>query len=281
LNIPPIEVRSLLRQYNLRPDKRLGQVFLTDNQSLRRIIRAAQISPEDHVLEIGPGVGSLTRHLAQVAKLVVAVELDTRLIPPLEKVIAPYANVRLINDDILRLDPTDLMVDDKYQVVANIPYYITSQLIRYILETKTKPKNIILTIQHEVAERICAEPNDMSLLSLSVQVYGQPKIPYIIPAKSFYPKPKVDSAVVRIDLYSEPLIPTKHLGNFFQLAKSGFSQKRKTLRNSISAGLAIKPEICVDMLQRAHIDPQRRAETLSINEWRLLTLEYNESIKSS
>lgn len=280
MNIPHLEIRSLLRQFNLRPDKRLGQVFLTDDQSLRRIIQAAQISPEDHVLEIGPGLGSLTRYLAQVAKLVVAVELDSRLIPPLEKVIAPYTNVRLINEDILKLNPTDLMADDNYQVVANIPYYITSQLIRHILETEKKPKNIILTIQHEVAVRICAEPGDMSLLALSVQVYGHPKIPYIIPANSFYPKPNVDSAVVRIDLYPEPLIPTMHLDDFFLLAKSGFSQKRKTLRNSLSNGLAIKPDTCSDLLHRAQIDPKRRAETLSIYEWRALTLEYNNSIKS-
>lgn len=280
MNIPSIDVRSILRQFNLRPDKRLGQVFLTDNQSLMRIIQAAQISPEDNVLEIGPGLGSLTRYLAHVAKLVVAVELDTRLIPPLEKVMTPYSNVRLINDDILNLDPSILMGDDNYQVVANIPYYITSQLIRHLLETKQRPKNIILTIQHEVAERICAGPGDMSLLALSVKVYGKPNIENIIPAKSFYPKPKVDSAVVRIDLYSEPLVPTENLNDFFLLAKSGFSQKRKTLRNSISSGLAIKPGTCADLLLRAQINPQRRAETLSINEWRMLTLEYQKFIES-
>lgn len=280
MKIHPLDVRNLLRQYNLRPDKRLGQVFLIDNRLLRRIIDVAEISSEDHVLEIGPGLGSLTRHIAQVAKRVVAIELDSRLIPPLEKVMAPYSNVHLINDDILNLDPTDLMIEDNYMVVANIPYYITSPVIRHLLETESTPKNIILTIQREVAERICAGPGEMSLLALSVQVYGLPKIQFIIPAASFYPKPKVDSAVVRIDLYSEPLIPKMHLNIFFLLAKSGFSQKRKTLRNSISAGLAIKPKSCAELLLRAQIDPQRRAETLSIDDWKRITLEYGNSIKS-
>lgn len=276
MNTAPLNIPGLLKQFGLRPDKRLGQVFLVDSRSLRRIVKAATVSSEDIVLEIGPGLGSLTRYLADEASEVITIELDPRLIPALEKVLESYSNVRVINDDILNLDPSDLMGESDYLVVANIPYYITSQLIRHLLETKKKPRIIVLTIQHEVAQRICAAAGNTSLLTLSVQVYGKPEITSIIPAKSFYPRPKVDSAVVRIEIYPEPLIPPDKLDVFFRLAKAGFSQKRKTLRNSISAGLAIDTKTAADLLRRAEIDPQRRAETLSIQEWSALTAIFDD-----
>jgi 16S rRNA (adenine1518-N6/adenine1519-N6)-dimethyltransferase len=269
-----LNVRDLLHQYDLHPNKRLGQVFLVDERSLKRIVDAAQLSPENNVLEIGPGLGSLTRHLARKTRLVVAVEIDVRLIPPLEQVLAPYPNVRIIQGDILSLDPSVILENEEYLVVANIPYYITSQVIRHLLENQNKPQRIVLTIQREVAERICAEPGKMSLLALSVQVYGQPMITSIIPAKAFYPKPKVDSAVVRVELFHDPLIPRDQLDAFFQLIKAGFSQKRKTLRNAISAGIGIEPNTAIEMLTGAKIDPGRRAETLSMHEWRTLTANY-------
>lgn len=274
MSILPINIRDLLRQYDLHPDKRLGQVFLVDNRSLKRIVDAAQISPQDNILEIGPGLGSLTQHLAQKARLVVAVEVDARLISPLEKALAVYPNIRIVQGDILKLDPSELLDKEEYLVVANIPYYITSLVIRHLLEAKIKPQKIVLTIQREVAERICAAPGDMSLLALSVQVFGQPLITHIIPAKAFYPQPKVDSAVVRIEPYPKPLIPNKQLDTFFMLAKAGFSQKRKTLRNSISAGLALDPKVTATIIGSANIDPGRRAETLSIEDWHELTKRY-------
>jgi len=163
-----------------------------------------------------------------------------------------------------------------YLVVANIPYYITSNVIRHLLEAECKPRLLVLTIQREVAERICSPQGDLSLLALSVQLYGTPRIAARIPAGAFYPAPKVDSSVLRIDLFPEPFIPEEEIGKFFRLAKAGFSQKRKTLRNSLSAGLAWKPERAVNLLLDNGIDPQRRAETLSLEEWRRLTQGYSD-----
>jgi 16S rRNA (adenine1518-N6/adenine1519-N6)-dimethyltransferase len=185
----------------------------------------------------------------------------------LKAVLAPYANVRLIHGDILKLSPQELVADKDYIVAANIPYNITSVLIRHLLESDPKPRRIVLTIQKEVAQRICAGPDDMSLLALSVQVYGRPRITARIPAGAFFPSPKVDSAVLCIDSYPSPLIKPDLLEIFFKLIKAGFRQKRKTLRNSISSGLHISPIEATDLLTHANIDPQRRAETLSIKEW--------------
>jgi 16S rRNA (adenine1518-N6/adenine1519-N6)-dimethyltransferase len=187
-------------------------------------------------------------------------------------VLAPYENVRLIHGDILELTPKDLIPEKEYIVVANIPYYITSALIRHLLENEPKPRRIVLTIQKEVARRICAGPGDMSLLALSVQIYGKPHVAASIPAEAFFPVPNVDSAVLVINIYPEPLIQGKRLETFFRLIKAGFSQKRKTLRNSLSSGLHISPTEATDLLTRAHIDPGRRAETLSIEEWEKLGL---------
>ena len=269
-DIPPLNASFLLKKYGLRPHKGLGQNFLQDPIALEKIIAAAEIQPTDTVLEIGPGLGSLTRYLAAAAREVVAVELDQHLLPPLKAVLTPYPNVRLIHGDILELSPDDLIQEQDYLVVANIPYYITSAAIRHLLESKHKPRRIVLTIQKEVAKRICENPGDMSLMALSVQVYGKPRIVAQIPAGAFFPAPNVDSAVLVIDIYPSPLIPNEYLDRFFKLIKAGFSQKRKTLRNSLSAGLSILPANAADLLERAGIDPQRRAETLSIEEWQRL-----------
>jgi 16S rRNA (adenine1518-N6/adenine1519-N6)-dimethyltransferase len=201
---------------------------------------------------------------------VIAVELDENLIPPLKAVLSPYQNVQIIHGDILKLSPNDLIAESKYLVVANIPYYITSAVIRHLLESESKPRRIVLTIQKEVAQRICAKPGDMSLLALSVQVYGKPRIAAHIPAEAFFPAPKVDSAVLVIDIDPSPLIKEELLDSFFKLVKAGFSQKRKTLRNSLSSGLHISTASAAELLTRANIDPQRRAETLSIEEWERL-----------
>ncbi len=277
MSLPPLNVPELLRQYGLRPDKSLGQNFLVDPAALARVVEAAQVGPDQAVLEIGPGLGSLTRLLAVQAQRVVAVELDSRLIPVLEAVLAPFSNVQVVQGDILAVDLNRLMLSSPeaqsppYQVVANIPYYITSAVIRHLLEAPCQPERAVLTVQSEVAERLCASPGDLSLLALSVQVYGAPHLAGRIPAGSFYPAPQVDSAIVRIDLYPQPVIPVDHLKTFFRLAKAGFSQKRKNLRNSISGGMGWTQEQAVERLQAAGIDPRRRAETLTLEEWRALT----------
>jgi 16S rRNA (adenine1518-N6/adenine1519-N6)-dimethyltransferase len=261
----PLNIPALLRQYGLRPHKGLGQNFLQDESALQEIVSVADLKPDDAVLEIGPGLGSLTRYLALAARSVTAVELDRNLFPALKKILAPYKNVRLVQGDILDLDPAELMDAPDYVVVANIPYYITSAVIRHLLESDPRPRRIVLTVQKEVAARICALPGDLSLLALSVQVYGQPSIAAHIPAEAFHPAPKVDSAVVKIEIYAEPVIPSARLETFFRLAKAGFGQKRKTLRNSLGALLG--REGAESLLAAAGIDPMRRAETLSLEEW--------------
>jgi 16S rRNA (adenine1518-N6/adenine1519-N6)-dimethyltransferase len=269
--IAPLNASALLKRHGLRADKSLGQNFLQDPFALEKIVAAAQIQPTDTVLEIGPGLGSLTRYLAAAAKEVIAVELDQNLLAPLQAVLVPYRNVRVIQGDILELSPAELIDTADYLVVANIPYYITSAVIRRLLESPHKPRRIILTIQKEVADRICARPGDMSLLSLSVQIYGQPQVEARIPAQAFFPAPKVDSAVLRIEIYSAPRIGPELQNTFFKLIKAGFSQKRKTLRNALSTGLHISPPAAEEMLRKAGIDAKRRAETLSIEEWQRLS----------
>jgi len=271
---PVFNVPDLLRRYGLRPDKSLGQNFLIDEVALLRVVDAAGIEGGDDVLEIGPGLGGLTRHLAGRARQVVAVELDGDLLPPLREVLASHPNVRLVHGDILALDPAEWMTSPGYLVVANIPYYITSALIRHLLEARIRPRRLVLTVQREVAERITAAPGEMSLLALSVQLYGRPRVVAHIPAGAFYPAPKVDSAIIRTDLYPAPIIPDAHIPGFFRLAKAGFSQKRKTLRNALSAGLACEPAQAEQLLRAAGIDPQRRAETLSLEEWGHLVTVY-------
>ena len=257
-SIPPLDASAVLKRFNLRADKSLGQNFLQDSSALEKIALAAEIQRDDCVLEIGPGLGSLTRYLAVSAQKVTAVELDPDLLAPLRAVLKPYQNVHVIHGDILELSISEIIDQPDYLVVANIPYNITSAIIRHLLESDPKPRRVVLTIQKEVAERICARPGDLSLLALSVQVYGAPSIAAKIPANSFHPAPKVDSAILRIDIHKEPLIPVELLDIFFKLIKAGFAQKRKTLRNSLSAGLHISPQNAEILLTSAGIDLLRR-----------------------
>ncbi len=280
MSLSKLDVPRLLRQYGLHPKKSLGQNFLLDETALEQVIAAASITSQDVILEIGAGLGSLTRYLAITAREVVAVEIDASLIPALTQVVAQYSNVRVVQGDILALDPTQLVSQPSYLVVANIPYYITSALIRHLLESDPPPTRLVLTVQEQVAERICAAPGDMSLLALSVQVYGQPSIVTRIPAGAFYPPPNVNSAVLLVNLFPTPLIPPDQLDLFFHLIRAGFSQKRKTLRNAISAGLHLPPSSVEVLLKGANIDPKRRAETLSLPEWRQLTAHYRSQLSS-
>jgi 16S rRNA (adenine1518-N6/adenine1519-N6)-dimethyltransferase len=277
----PLNVRNLLREYDLSPRKSLGQNFLVDHGALEKVVDAAEIEPIDVVLEIGAGLGSLTRFLSAAARKVVAVELDSKLIPILETVLGSEGNVELVYGDILKLDPTRLISVDQYLVVANIPYYITSAIFRHLLAAKRKPRRIVMTIQKEVAQRICAEPGDMSLLALSVQVFGKARIVAKISAGSFYPAPNVDSAVIRVDLYPNPLVDESKLDTFFQLIRAGFGQKRKMLRKSLAAGLSLPVAVAEEMLIKNDIDPTRRAETLDLEEWGKLTEHYYQLVARS
>jgi len=268
-------ISAILNKHGLLPDKSLGQNFLTDPNILEKITSIAGVTEKDTVLEIGAGLGHLTAQLARSAKQVAAVELDERFIPVLEENLAEYKNIRIIQGDILSLNPQDLVQQNNYLVVANIPYYITSRIIRNLLESELKPTRIILTIQHEVAQRICARTGKMSLLSLSVLMYGEPSLEMRIPAGAFFPPPKVDSAVVLVKLYPEPLLKGDMRAKFFEIIKAGFLHKRKTLRNSLSKGLAWAPSQAEKFLVEAGIDPQRRAETISMDEWIELTRNYD------
>ena len=238
------------------------------------IVTAAEVNSKDVVLEIGAGPGNLTRWLALYAKKVMAVEMDHAIIPLLREVVGQKSNIQIIAGDILQINPQTLVGEDKYIVVANIPYYITSALFRHLLEGPVKPEKMVLTIQREVAARICASDGDLSLLALSVQVYGSPQLLMEIPAHAFYPIPKVDSALLKVDLYPQPLIPMENLNAFFKLCKAGFSQKRKMLHNSLSSGLGWGQEKTAKLVREAGIDPQRRAQTLTMDEWQLLTEKY-------
>ncbi len=269
--IPMLNAERLLRANGLRADKSLAQNFLQDPLALKLVTEAAEIQRTDSVMEIGAGLGSLTRYLSISAREVVAVELDQKLVPILRTVLKPYSNVRVVLGNILALSPGELGLPADYIVAANIPYNITSAIIRHLLESQPKPRRIVLTVQKEVAARICSTPPEMSILALSVQVYGDPTVVAQIPAMAFFPAPKVDSAIVRIEIDANPLIPPSLLPAFFKLIKSGFGQKRKTLRNSLSAGLHASTLQIEALLRQANIDPRRRAETLNLDEWHILS----------
>jgi 16S rRNA (adenine1518-N6/adenine1519-N6)-dimethyltransferase len=265
-----VQTRRLLRQFDLRARKGLGQHFLIDGEVLKNIIAAAELTSSDTIIEVGPGLGVLTRELAQRARRVIAVELDNKLAAALKQTLASLNNVTIINDDVLKLEPASLAAD--YKVVANLPYYITSPVLRHFLEASIKPKVMILMVQKEVAEAIAARPGEMSILSVSVQLYGEPKLISYVPADCFYPPPKVDSAIVRIDLYPQPKVAVDEK-NFFDLVRAGFSAPRKQLANSLAQGLGIAKADALSLLKAAGIAPQRRAETLSLEEWARLLEE--------
>jgi 16S rRNA (adenine1518-N6/adenine1519-N6)-dimethyltransferase len=274
INSPNHAVIQLLKSHGIQPEKRLGQNFLIDQVYLQRVVEAGNITKEDIILEVGAGLGNLTRLLGTEAKEVFAVELDSDLIPILKEVTKSMQNVNVVHGDILKIDLNELISVEDYLVVANIPYYITSNLIRHLLSADVRPGRVIITVQKEVALRICAQPGKLSLLGLSVQVFGNPVIISRIPAGAFYPPPKVDSAILRIELYPSPFIPTDQLDLFFKIAKAGFSQKRKMLRNSLSAGLRQDRAVIENLLQETSIESHRRAETLTLDEWKSITGEY-------
>jgi 16S rRNA (adenine1518-N6/adenine1519-N6)-dimethyltransferase len=278
-----LSIRELLDKYDLRPRKALGQNFLADPNILRKITEAAGLSAETIVLEIGPGLGTLTRWLAEAAGRVVAVELDEGLIGLLRAELSHLHNLELVQGDILQLDPVALIRDPDatclqsppaFTVVANLPYYITSAAIRHLLEADPPPNRLVLTVQYEVAKRIVAEPDDMSVLAVSVQYYGQPRIVTKVPAGAFIPPPKVDSAVVRIDTHPAPLIDVSDSKIFFHVVRAGFGQKRKQLKNALASGLGLPSSEVAICMARAGVEPQRRAQTLSLAEWADLTREF-------
>jgi 16S rRNA (adenine1518-N6/adenine1519-N6)-dimethyltransferase len=265
--LKPLHIPGLLRKFHLRPQKSLGQNFLADHNALLKIVEDSNVGSGDRVLEIGAGLGSLTRLLAVQAGLVVAVEIDSHLFPALRSVTQPFENVRLVQGDILEIPPGEIFTEDGYKVVANIPYYITSAVIRHLLEAEVRPERIVLTMQREVAERILNTDEKMSLLSLSVQVYGEAQIASHIPAECFYPRPQVDSSVLVIDVDEVPKLDRRATNELFRLAHIAFNQKRKMLRSSLRPTLGQDLETVSTLLERADIDPRQRPETLALADW--------------
>jgi 16S rRNA (adenine1518-N6/adenine1519-N6)-dimethyltransferase len=280
------QTKKLLRRSGLRARKGLGQHFLVDSDALETVVAAAELAPEDTVIEVGPGLGILTRELAAKAGWVIAIELDDKLADALTQSLAGLDNVVIINRDILGVDPALLLRESSadippgltsYKVVANLPYYITSPVIRHFLEASGKPEVMVLMVQKEVAEVIAAQPGRMSLLSIGVQFYGRPDIITYVPASSFYPVPEVDSAVLRIDVYPRPPVDVDTQG-FFRLVRAGFAASRKQFLNSLAQGLDLPKENVRPLLESTGIEPRRRAETLTIREWAQLWQAFDGSV---
>jgi 16S rRNA (adenine1518-N6/adenine1519-N6)-dimethyltransferase len=265
-------VPALLRAHGLRARKGLGQNFLVDPIALRRVVDAAGLEAKEAVVEVGAGVGNLTRLLAERAGQVVAVEVDGQLVAVLREQVHDLPNVQVLQADVLGISDFGFP-HLGYVAVGNLPYYITSAVLRHFLEGEPRPGRLIFTVQREVAERIVATPGDMSVLAVSVQFYGRPQIVARVAAGAFYPVPQVDSAVVRIVAGLEPEVtlgPGVDERTFFRVVRAGFSQKRKTLRNSLSGGLPRPPAEVEAALHQVGIDPRRRAQTLSLEEWAML-----------
>jgi 16S rRNA (adenine1518-N6/adenine1519-N6)-dimethyltransferase len=265
-----------VRAAGVRPARALGQHFLSDYNVVNRIVAAAELTPTDTVIEIGPGLGALTQRLAAAAGRVIAVELDERLGRRLREVLADEANVTIVHGDALTMTPGDLLVaagledDAPYVVVGNLPYNAGTAIIRRFLEAKRTPQRLVVMLQREVAESITAAPGEMGLLGVSVQVYAQARRLFNVPARAFYPPPKVTSTVLRLDLRPEPLITVDERERFFRVVRAGFSAPRKQLRNTLANGLKLGLESVSAAIESAGLDPTLRPQQLSIENWRRL-----------
>lgn len=261
------ELRHLLSAHGMRPNKSFGQNLLIDRSVLQKIVDAAEIEASDQLLELGAGTGVLTRELARHARRVVAVELERDMLTLLAKTTRNYPNVELIVRNLLFLDPTEVFGEEPYKLVANLPYYITAPTFRHFLESANAPRLIVVMVQQEVAQRIVAAPGDFSLLAVSIQFYGRPQIVAHVPSGAFYPAPKVDSAILRIEVHDQVPLSIEERNRVFRVVQAGFSARRKQLHNALTSGLHHKKEDVRAWLAAANIDPSRRAETLSIEEW--------------
>ncbi|MBI2862862.1 MAG: ribosomal RNA small subunit methyltransferase A [Chloroflexi bacterium] len=267
---------ALLKQLGLSPRKQLGQHFLADQQVAQKIIDAAELRPDDQVLEVGPGLGALTYLLADRCAWLMAVERDARLAEHLKNAFQGRPNVSIVYGDILAFDPCSQFRQRGYVVIADLPYAITSPTLRHFLENPCQPLRMVVTVQQEVAQRITATPGAMSLLAVSVQTFGHPQLLAVVPASAFHPRPKVASAILRIDLYDRPTVAFD-LDCFFRTVRAGFSQPRKQLHNSLAAALDLKPSQVERQLAAICIDPTRRAESLSLAEWEAVSQAFTET----
>lgn len=266
------DVKKELKKYQIRPSKGLGQNFLIDKSALKRMVEAADLQLGDSVLEIGPGLGALTQELAKRAKKIIAIEKDPKMVGILKETLKDFKNVEIIQGDILKFPiPSSKFQVSSYKIVANLPYYITSPVIRKFLESKNHSKEMVLIIQKEVAQRICATPPKMNLLAVSVQFYAKAKIISFVSKKSFWPQPKVDSAIIKISRIRTNL-PRINTNIFFKIARAGFSQPRKQILNNLSKGLKLNKDLAKSWLLENNIRSDQRAETLRIKDWSNLTI---------
>lgn len=284
--------RAILRRSGIRPRKQLGQNFLADPGHAAAIVEAADLERSDIVIEVGPGLGSLTPALADRAGAVVAVELDPNLAAILRQEMADCSKLRIVEGDILEMRPVDLLraaehgdsraraeastpsgteIVCGYKVVANLPYYITSAVLRHLLEADVRPERMLVMVQREVADRILARPGDMSILSVAVGFYAIPSLVRLVPAEAFVPAPKVDSAVLRLDARGTLPVPPGEAAAYFQVVRAGFGQRRKQIKNSLASTLRAPPGVIETALLDAGLEPTRRAQTLSLEEWATLT----------
>ncbi|AYB47239.1 16S rRNA (adenine(1518)-N(6)/adenine(1519)-N(6))-dimethyltransferase RsmA [Paenibacillus lautus] len=276
----PKRTKEIISRHGFSFKKSLGQNFLIDQNILYKIVEAAGLDGEKGALEIGPGIGALTEKLAQTAGTVTAVEIDQRLIPILREVLEPYENVRVHHGDVLKVDLHELFRQDfgdvsKVSVVANLPYYVTTPILMKLLEEKLPLENIVVMIQKEVAERMAAAPGskDYGSLSIAVQYYSEPKLVCIVPHTVFIPQPNVESAVIRLAVREQPPVRVEDERFFFEVVQASFAQRRKTIANNLKSRFfpGEGRERLEQLLQEAGIDPSRRGETLSIEEYARLS----------
>ena len=276
----PQVTQHILNRFKLRADKKLGQNFLIDENVVRQIVEAAELSEADTVLEVGPGIGTLTQGLAESKAQVVAVELDTRLLPVLATTLEGYDNVRVVHGDILKVNIMEEVGAPEFKVCANLPYYITTPIIFTLLEKRLPMERLVAMVQKEVAERMAAQPGgkEYGALSVAIQYYTEPEIAFIVPPTSFIPAPAVDSAVIVCKRRSKPPVEVCDEALFFRVVKAAFSLRRKMLSNSLK-NMGIKGEQVAKWLELAGVDGKRRAETLSLEDFAKLTNSFNEAVK--
>lgn len=268
------QTQQLLKKYGVAPNKVLGQNFLVDQRIIGELINSINISKKDTVVEVGPGIGTITKELAKTAKKVLAIEKDPHLIPVLQKELANFNNVEIINKDILKFNPASYGLEfTDYSLIGAPPYYLTSRLFRHFLQyPAVRPLGISVIIQKEVAEKIIAKPPHSNLLAISVQFYGEPHIIKIISKSSFWPSPKVDSAILIINKIHKPKI---NEDVFFKIVRTGFSSPRKQIITNLTQKLTLSRTKIKQSLKNLNIEPSRRAQTLTVEEWVSLSKQLN------
>ncbi|MBN1076175.1 16S rRNA (adenine(1518)-N(6)/adenine(1519)-N(6))-dimethyltransferase RsmA [Clostridium botulinum] len=272
MDLMDIKTKELVKKYNFRFSKSLGQNFLLDESVLNDIVDGAEVNENDFIIEIGPGVGTLTAKLLQKAKRVTCIELDNDLIPILQQELGEYDKFELIHNDALKVDFNEIMKNEEHvKLVANLPYYVTTPIIVKLLKENHKFESLTIMIQKEVAERINAEPNckEYGALSILVQYYCNTKIVRKVSPESFMPRPKVDSIVIRLDRLSNPRVKVQDEKLLFDIVRAGFNMRRKTLWNATKV-VGLSKEDLQKAFDSCNIDPKRRAETLSIEEFAVL-----------